>query len=31
VTASKTFNAIVRFPGIPNSLVLTRTAQIRVQ
>jgi len=31
VTTSYTFNTVVHYPGLPQSVVLTRTAQMRVQ
>jgi Flp pilus assembly protein TadG len=31
VTASKTFNMLTRFPGLPNSVSLSRTAIMRAQ
>lgn len=31
VTASKTFNSITRFPGVPRSVLITRSAIMRAQ
>jgi Flp pilus assembly protein TadG len=31
VTATRTFTTIVNYPGIPNNIVLTRSARIRAQ